>query len=426
MAIDPRPQLSPPTVGLATVESTNVIAASAPVKAPSTALQPGTRVQALDVLRGLVIVIMALDHVRDYFHDSGYAYDPLNPSTTTALLYATRWVTHFCAPTFVFLAGVSAWLQGAKGKDPRRLAGFLLTRGLWLVLLEVTVVAFGWSFSIPLLPVLQVIWAIGWSMVALAALVRLPVQAVLAIGIAIVAGHNLLDPVRASDFGSWAPAWQLLHEQGMVVQDGRPVIFVAYPLLAWIGVLALGYGLGPVFLSPHRDRTLVRVAVGMLALFVVLRGFNVYGDPRPWAPQDTAGATVMAFLNVAKYPPSLLFVCATLAPMLLLVPLFDRMRGPVADVLRTFGAVPLLAYVAHLYVMHLLAIAAHGAAGHNLDGMFDTIRDFFTRPQALGGTGFPLPVVYAAWLAVIALIYPICRWWAGVKRRRREWWLSYL
>ena len=396
------------------------------MKAPSSAIQPGARVQALDVLRGLVIVIMALDHVRDYFHDSGYAYDPLNPSTTTAMLYATRWVTHFCAPTFVFLAGVSAWLQHAKGKDPARLARFLLTRGLWLVVLEVTVVAFGWSFSIPLLPALQVIWAIGWSMVALAALVRLPVQAVLAIGIAILAGHNLLDPVKANWFGAWAPAWLLLHEQGPIIRDGQIVVVVFYPLLAWIGVLALGYGLGPVFLSPRRDRTLVRLAVGMLALFAVLRAFNLYGDLRPWAPQATAGATVMAFLNVTKYPPSLLYVCVTLAPMLLLVPLFDRMRGPLARVLRTFGAVPLMAYVGHLYVMHLLAIAVHGAAGHNLDGMFDTIRDFFTRPGVLAGTGFPLAVTYVAWIAVLAFIYPLCRWWGEVKRRRREWWLSYL
>jgi len=398
----------------------------APVATTTSALQRGTRVEALDVLRGLVIVIMALDHVRDYFHDSGYAYDPLDASMTTAAVYATRWVTHFCAPTFVFLAGVSAWLQRAKGKDPARLARFLLTRGLWLVVLEVTVVAFGWSFWIPYLPHFQVIWAIGWSMVALAALVRLPVRTVLAIGIAIVAGHNLLDPVKAGWFGAWAPAWLLLHEQGPIVRDGQIVAIVFYPLLAWIGVLALGYGLGPVFLSPRRDRTLVRLAAGMLALFAVLRAFNLYGDLRPWAPQPTAGATVMAFLNATKYPPSLLYVCVTLAPMLLLVPVFDRMRGPVPRVLRTFGAVPLMAYVAHLYVMHLLAIAVHAAAGHDLDGMFNTIHDFFITPAVFDGTGLPLAVTYVAWIAVLALIYPLCRWWGEVKRRRREWWLSYL
>jgi uncharacterized membrane protein len=181
-----------------------------------TPLPPGTRVQALDVLRGLVIVLMALDHVRDYFHASGYAYDPLDPSRTTALLYVTRWVTHFCAPTFVFLAGVSAWLQGAKGKPTPALARFLLTRGLWLVALEVTVVGFGWSFSIPSMPFFQVIWAIGWSMVVLAALVFLPHRVVLAIGIGIVAGHNLLDPIQSRHLGAWAPAWILLHEQNFL------------------------------------------------------------------------------------------------------------------------------------------------------------------------------------------------------------------
>lgn len=392
----------------------------------SSTLQPGTRVQSLDVLRGLVIALMALDHVRDYFHASGYAYDPLDPSMTSGVLYVTRWVTHFCAPTFVFLAGVSAWLQGAKGKDPARLARFLLTRGLWLVVLELTVVAFGWSFSIPLLHPLQVIWAIGWSMVALSALVFLPANAVLAIGIAIVASHNLLDGVQARSLGAWGPAWLLVHERGPLVWGGAVRAIVAYPLVPWFGVMALGYGLGRLFLSPNRDRALVRLAFGMLALFLVLRGFNVYGDPGPWMPQPAPGQTVMAFMNVQKYPPSLLYVCATLGPMLLLVPLFDRLRGPAIGVLRTFGSVPLMAYVAHLYVMHLLAIATHAAAGHDLDGMFNTIHDFFLTPGVLADTGFPLAVTYVAWIAVLAIIYPLCRWWAEVKRRRREWWLSYL
>jgi uncharacterized membrane protein len=393
----------------------------------SSSLQPGTRVQALDVLRGLVIVLMALDHVRDYFHESGYAYDPLDPSVTTGVLYVTRWVTHFCAPTFVFLAGVSAWLQGAKGKDPSRLARFLWTRGLWLVVLELTVVAFGWSFSIPLLFPLQVIWAIGWSMVALSVLVRfLPAVAVLAIGIAIVAGHNLLDPISARTLGAWGPAWQLVHERGPLFWNGEIVAIVAYPLLAWFGIMALGYGLGPVFVSPRRDRSLAKLALGMLAVFVVLRWLNLYGDPRPWMPQATSGQTVMAFLDVQKYPPSLLYVCATLAPMLLLVPVFDRLRGPVMSFLRTFGSVPLMAYVAHLYVLHLLAIAARAAAGQNLDGMFNTIHNIFVTPQVFVGTGFPLAVVYPAWIIVLAILYPLCRWWSDVKRRRRDWWLSYL
>jgi uncharacterized membrane protein len=396
------------------------------VAASSSSLPSGTRIAALDVLRGLVIALMALDHVRDYFHESGYAYDPVDPSATTAVLYITRWVTHFCAPTFVFLAGVSAWLQGAKGKDPARLAKFLVSRGLWLLLLEWTVVGFGWSFSIPFLMPFQVIWAIGVSMIVLAALVRLPSGAVLAVGIAIVAGHNLLDPIRGAQFGTWSWVWYLLHERGPLMWNGSPFGLVVYPVLAWFGVMALGYGLGPVFLSPRRDRMLVRIALGMIALFLVLRALNVYGDPVPWVPQDTPGKTVMAFMNVAKYPPSLLYVCATLGPMLLLVPVFDRLRGPVASVLRTYGAVPLIAYIAHLYVMHLVAIGAHAAAGHDITGMFDTIRRFFFQPDVFAGTSFPLPVVYVWWLVVLALIYPICRWWGNVKRRRRDWWLSYL
>jgi uncharacterized membrane protein len=393
--------------------------------APSS-LKTGTRIEALDVLRGLVIVLMALDHVRDYFHESGYAYDPLDPAVATGALYITRWVTHVCAPTFVFLAGVSAWLQGAKGKDPARLASFLLSRGIWLVVLEWTVVGFGWSFSIPFILPFQVIWAIGVSMIVLAMLVRLPSGAVLAIGVAIVAGHNLLDSIRAAQFGSWAWLWQLLHERAPLFWNGAVFGIVVYPVLPWIGVMALGYGLGPVFLSPNRDRSLVRLSLAMAALFVVLRTFNVYGDPVPWAPRGTAGQTAMAFMNVAKYPPSLLYVCATLSPMLLLVPVFDRLRGPWANVLRTFGAVPLMAYVAHLYVMHLVAIAAHAAAGHDIAGMFGTIHHIFFDPKVFAGTSFGLPIVYVGWITVLVIIYPVCRWWADVKRRRRDWWLSYL
>lgn len=390
------------------------------------ALKTGTRIEALDVLRGLVIVLMALDHVRDYFHESGYAYDPLDPAATTGALYVTRWVTHFCAPTFVFLAGVSAWLQGAKGKDPARLASFLLSRGIWLIVLEWTVVGFGWSFSIPFILPFQVIWAIGLSMVVLSLLVRLPTTAVLGIGVAIVAGHNLLDGIRGAQFGSWAWVWDLLHARAPLFWDGTVIGLIVYPVLPWIGVMALGYGLGPVFLSPNRDRTLMRLSLAMAGLFVVLRTFNVYGDPVPWQPQDTAVKSAMSFMNVAKYPPSLLYVCATLAPMLMLVPVFNRMRGPVADVLKTFGAVPLMAYVAHLYVMHLVAIGAHAAAGHNITGMFGTIRHIFFEPGVFAGTSLPLPAVYAGWFAVIVIIYPLCRWWADVKRRRRDWWLSYL
>ncbi len=394
--------------------------------AVASSLPPGTRIQAIDMLRGLVIVIMALDHVRDYFHDSGSQYDPLDPNFTTPLLYITRWITNFCAPTFVFLAGVSIWLQAVKGKDTAQLSRFLLSRGLWILILELTVISFGWSFSIPYLPLLQVMWAIGWSMVALSALVWLPRQLVLGIGIAIIACHNLLDPIKSQQLGGFALLWKFLHEQGLILSGGLPAAYAAYPLLPWIGVMALGYGLGAVFLSPKRDRILIQLGLALITIFLILRCTNGYGDSLPWTVQADWGKTAMLFFHVQKYPPSLMFVCATLGPVLLLIPVLERSKGPVVEFFRTFGAVPLMAYLSHIYVLHALALAAHFAAGHNVDGMFNTIYKFFLRPEAFAGTGFPLWVTYLAWIVVVALIYPLCRWWGAFKRRRRDWWLSYL
>jgi uncharacterized membrane protein len=388
-------------------------------------LAPKTRIPGIDMLRGLVIVIMVLDHVRDYFHASGYAYDPIDFHHTTALVYATRWVTNVCAPTFVLLAGVSAWIQHVRGKDTAALSLFLLKRGLWLVVLELTVVCFAWSFSIPLFFLLQVIWAIGWSMVALAALVWLPRQAVLAIGAAIVLLHNLLDPIHAGS-GPLGLLWMFAHDGGIVKWDGEPVAIFGYPVLPWIGVMALGYGLGAAFLSDRRDRILTGLGAAMIAAFLVLRGFNIYGDPHPWAVQADMAKTLMDFFNIHKYPPSLLYLCATLGPMLLVFPWLNRLKGPAATVLLTFGAVPLMAYVAHLYVMHALAILARLLSGQGLGGMFDTMRHFIVSPEAFNGAGFPIAVVYAAWALTVAIIYPLCRWWMQVKRGRSDWWLSYL
>ena len=389
-------------------------------------LLPGTRIQALDILRGLVIVIMALDHVRDYFHESGWAYDPLDPKFTTPLLFATRWLSHFCAPTFVFLAGVSIWLQFAKGKDSARLSRFILTRGLWIIFLEFTVISFGWAFSIPYLPLLQVMWAIGLSMVALSALVWLPQSVVLGIGIAILALHNTLDSVQAKDLGALSNLWIILHEGGMILQYGKPLAFIAYPVLPWIGLMAFGYGIGSVFLLPNRDQILYRLGAAMLATFAIFRGLQIYGDPLPWATQPDAIKTVMSFLTVQKYPPSLMYVCATLGTVLILIPVLDRWNGPVKEFFQTFGSVPLFSYVGHIYIMHGLAIAVYCAAGRNLDGMFNTIYNMFFKLDAFKGEGFALPWAYLAWMIVIALLYPMSRWWAAVKRRRRDWWLSYL
>ena len=384
------------------------------------------RLTVIDALRGLVIIIMVLDHVRDYFHASGYAYDPIDFHTSTPAVYATRWVTHLCAATFVWLAGVSVWLRHEKTRDTKAVAIFLLTRGLWLVVLECTVVNFGWSFSVPFLPLLQVIWAIGFAMIALAALVWLPRLAVLTIGIVVIAGHNLLDGIQAKSFGAWEGLWMFLHAGGIGMWQGQPFALLFYPVVPWIGVIALGYGMGTVFTAPRRDLILTVCGLAMIAGFVILRMLNVYGTTAPWADQHDTAKTIMDFMNVQKYPPSLDYVLATLGPIFVLIPWLARLKGPFAGFLVTFGSVPLMAYIAHLYVMHALSIAVHFAAGQAWLPFIDTMRHFVLAPDLFKGSGFPLWAVYLGWVATIAIIYPLCRWWQGVKQRRRDWWLSYL
>lgn len=382
-----------------------------------------SRIASVDILRGLVIALMALDHVRDFFHAQALQFDPLDLEQSYPVLFATRWVTHFCAPVFVFLSGVSAYLQGAQGRSRAGLSRRLLTRGLWLVFLELTLIGFAWNFSFDFL-FLQVIWAIGWSLVVLAALVWLPTPAVLAIGFAIVAGHNLLDPLQPDQFGVLAPLWRALHEGGPILVDGRLVGFFAYPLIAWIGVMALGYGLGPVFRlePPARRRTLYALGAGAVALFGLLRLLDGYGDANAWEVQTSFARTAMDFLATTKYPPSLQFLCMTLGPALLALPLLERMRGRAAEPWITFGAVPFFFYVLHVFLAHGLSAALSLAQGYPVWG----VADLFRGAQGLQGFGVSLLATYGVWLLVLALLYPPCRRFAGLKRRRRDWWLSYL
>jgi len=382
----------------------------------------GARLQSIDILRGLVIVLMVLDHVRDFFHATAFTADPLDVAVSDPWLYTTRWVTHFCAPTFVFLAGTSAFLQLDRGKTRAELSGFLLTRGLWLIVLELTLLNLLWNFQLAP-PGLQVIWAIGVSMAALSLLVFLPPMAVLGIGVLIVAGHNAFDPVTPDQLGAAAPVWTLLHESGMVFVGPVPV-FAAYPLVPWIGVMCLGFGLGRLFLLEPgaRARTFLLLGAAMIGAFVLLRLGNLYGNPWPWAAQDEAWKTAGAFLNVQKYPPSLQYVLATLGPMFLLVPLFDRLKGPVAEFFLTFGRVPLFAYALHILIAHAIAQAVSSAMGYPVWGLIT----IFIQPDVLKGWGFGLPVVYGVWALVLLMMIPLCRWFGEVKRTRRDWWLSYL
>jgi uncharacterized membrane protein len=381
------------------------------------------RLDSVDLLRGLVIVIMALDHARDFF--TAVRFEATDLTQTTAALFLTRWITHFCAPVFVFLAGTSAFLYQARGRSRGEVSRFLLTRGLWLVLLEWTLVRWAWMFNFNYTTevlFVQVIWVIGVSMIVLAGLIHLPLGAVAAIGIGMIAGHNLLDGVSPESLGRWAPLWILLHAQAPIPLRGDQVLFVIYPLVPWIGVMAAGYAFGSLLLRPadERRRLLLRLGCGLTLGFLVLRAANVYGDPAPWSPQASAGRTVLSFLNTTKYPPSLLFLLMTLGPAIALLPLLERLRGPLARAVRVYGRVPLFFYVLHLALIHALAIGVAALAG------FDPRRFRHVWMFLPPDWGYGLPVVYLVWAAVVLALYPACRWFAGVKARRREAWLSYL
>ncbi len=402
--------------------------ALAPLAPPRRDAPKPSRVDLVDLMRGLVIILMALDHVRDYFHVSGWSLPALDPTQSNPALYLTRWITHLCAPTFVLLAGVAAFLQSAQGKPKAALSRFLLIRGLYLVVLELTVVGFAWSFAAPYAFLIQVIWAIGWSMVLMAGLVWLPVRAVFALGLVIVVGHNLLDPIEPAQFGAFGLLWNFIHQAGLLAIGGTPIGYIAYPVLPWLGIMMVGYGIGGVFLKPaaERDRSLFGAGVMLLAIFAVLRGFNLYGDPRPWTDQGDLVRTLMDVFNVLKYPPSLDYVCATLGLMCLIAPLLPRLPKAIGGFLRTFGAAPLFAYVLHIYVLHALAIAVAAAAEQPTAPYFGFMTNVFIAPERFAENGFPLWAAYVAWLAVLAILYPLCRWFAAIKRTRRDWWLSYL
>ena len=382
------------------------------------------------MLRGLVIVVMAIDHVRDYFNFGG-ARDPTSDPAIGAALFFTRWITHFCAPVFVFLAGTSAGLMTSR-KTPSALGAFLFTRGLWLIVVEWLVVSTAWSFApwgIEQLDgrvgvVMQVIWAIGASMIVLAGAQFLGRRVCLVMGGALVAGHDLLDPIWPVTSGlldAGHPVWVALHAQ--MKTDMGPFSFLwAYPLLPWTGVMLLGYGTAPLFQAPaqRRDARLLGWGVAATAAFVVLRGTGVYGEPNPWQVQDGALRTLIDFLTVTKYPPSLLFLLMTLGPAAIVCASADRVPEAVKRPLVVFGRAPFAFYVAHLYLIHALAVASGAIQGFD-PHEFLTYSFFF--PQ---GYGVGLPGTYAVWLFVVVTLYPLCRWVAAAKRRRQDWWLSYL
>jgi uncharacterized membrane protein len=394
-------------------------AIAAPVVAP--VVTKRVRIESIDVVRGVIMILMALDHTRDFFGKSGF--NPTDPATTTIPLFFTRWITHFCAPVFFLLTGTGAYLSLRK-KSKRELSWFLFTRGLWLIFLEFVVVrCLGWQFNFDYhLVILNVLWALGWAMITLSVLVYLPASVVTAFGVVMIVAHNLLDSVDSSN-----PTWSILHSPGLIVSRPGHAIFVAYALIPWVGVTAAGYGLGQIYNWPSERRKafLLPLGLGLTASFLVLRWINVYGDPVPWSTQRSAAFTILSFLNTNKYPPSLLYLLMTLGPALLFLWAVDVGTPRWLRPALTIGKVPMFYYLLHIPLIHLLAVAVCYARYGHVYWMFEspTPRQFPVTPPP--GWGYSLPIVYMIWASVVLTLYPLCRWFAGLKQRRNDEWLSY-
>lgn len=387
------------------------------------------RIESIDLLRGIVMVFMALDHVRDYFHADAFVYDPMDLSSTNVVLFFTRWITHFCAPVFVFLAGTSAFMVGSrKGKND--LALFLVKRGLWLVFLELTVINFGWffNFHFPFVALI-VIWALGIGMIVLAGCVYLPWKIILSLGILLVAGHNLLDPVHVAGRDATAVLWSILHDPNFFPIDEGHNLFVGYPVIPWIGVMLLGYSFGRLYTSTYdvekRRKILMYLGTGMILSFIVIRLINVYGDSHYWTVQPSPMFTVLSFLNVTKYPPSLLYVLMTLGPAILFLAFAENISNGFSKMIIVLGRVPLFYYVLHIYLIHLFAIVAGGLTGYEASKwIFDV---WLNNSPDLKGYGFNLGVVYLIWILLVVILYPLCKWFQAYKANHPEkWWLSYM
>ena len=406
--------------------------------AQQTFTAPRRRLDSIDLLRGIVMVVMALDHVRDFAFAGTLQFSATDFTQTTPSIFFTRWVTHFCAPVFVFLAGTGTYLQRSRGNSVPDLSRLLATRGAWLIVLEFTIVRFGVTFTLDphLLAIAQVIWVIGVGMIILAGVIRVPTAVVGAIGVSIMCLHNLLDRFPVYRYtGPGGPhatplqwVWALLHAGFAMLPVGHSghVLIVLYAILPWFGVMAAGYAFGSVYELPPeaRRRVLLQLGGASIAAFVVIRAVNGYGDPNPWTHQPMGRYTVMSFLNVSKYPPSLDYALMTLGPAILALAWFERVgHSRLAAPLITFGRVPMFFYLLQWFAAHGIVLAVVVALHQDPVWLF---WHAFPPPKAGPDAGVRLRTTYLIWFSVIALLYPLCRWYAGVKARRRDWWLSYL
>ena len=375
------------------------------------------------------MILMALDHVRMFFALGTWYADPTNLATTTPLLFFTRWITHFCAPVFVFLAGTSAYLYEIRKASTRETARFLFRRGLWLIFFELVVISFAWTFDATYrLLILQVIWAIGISMLVLSGLVFLPDRWILAIGLILVFGHNLLESVRVDGSSAQDLLWYALHQPDSVLVGGRMINFV-YPVLPWIGLMALGYVCGRMYRKDfpveQRRRWLSTVGIGATLLFVLLRGLNLYGEPREWQFQASPMFTLLSFLNATKYPPSLHFLLMTIGPALILLAAIEPVAGRLPKPVIVFGRVPFFFYVLHLYLIHGLAMLLLVNQGGERSRYILSVRELMSDRSSdfRSGLGF----VYGIWVLVVLVLYPLCKWYQRYREANpARWWLSYL
>jgi uncharacterized membrane protein len=393
---------------------------------------PSRRIESIDAMRGLVMVLMALDHVRDFIHRGAMSYSPTDLARTTPVLFLTRWVTHLCAPAFMFTAGLGAYLWWQRGRTRGELSTFLWTRGLWLVLLELTVMRLAYNFDLsrqyPVL--LLVLWVLGVCMIGLALLVWLPVRVLFGVSVAVIVLHNCLDGIAPARFGALAGLWNLFHQSGAFRLGGATVI-VGYPLVPWVTVMALGFCFGPLFQREQavRRRYLAWIGAAATLGFVVLRGLNGYGDPQPWTSQGSPVSTALSFLNTTKYPPSLAFLLMTLGPVFLALAWLDRPGLEPSNPLVIFGRVPLFYFVVHFYAAHavaaVLALGRYGPAA--LGFIFHPVPSMGGPPELFPPNfGYDLWVAYLVWLLLVLALYPACRGFAAVKARRSDRWLSYL
>jgi uncharacterized membrane protein len=392
-------------------------------------LVKGKRITSIDLLRGFIMIIMALDHVRDYFHKDAFLYDPLDLDKTSVVLYFTRWITHFCAPIFVMLAGTSAFLSGQR-KSKKELALFLVKRGIWLIILEETAVNFSWFFNTHFnFFILGVIWVLGLAMICLAGLIFLPGKWLLGIGLLMVFGHNLLDNVHFNENNLVGFLWGAIHER-KVFTIGETHIMEGYHIIPWVGVMAIGYCLGSIFANgfdeSRRKKILLQLGIGSWVLFIIIRSINVYGDLNPWTTQVSGLRTFLSFINISKYPPSLDYLLVTEGFAFLFMALTENISNRLTKIISVYGRVPMFYYILHIWLIHLFALVLVVLQGHPWTDM-TSITTWVDGMPNLRGYGLSLSGVYIVWITLVALLYPLCKKYDRYKSRHKDkWWLSYL